>query len=95
MVQKAQDLEIDLDSDLVSKVNNFTSRLISERNLRKQRDLYLESISVCDQEKVDKLQGLINNANQNAVENEYIEKAEILSNQMSGNIKARNTLQML
>lgn len=95
MVQKAQELEIDLDSDLVSQVNGFTSRLISERNLRKQRDLYLESISVCDQEKVDKLQGLIQNANQNMVENEYIQTAEILSNQMSGNIKARNTLQML
>ena len=55
MVQTAQDLEIDLDSNLISEVNQFTSRLISERNLRKQRDLYLESIKSCDKEKVDKL----------------------------------------
>lgn len=95
MVQNAQDLQIDLDSTLVADVNAFTSRLISERNLRKQRDLYIEGISTSDKEKVDKLQSLIDNANQNAVEKEYVTKAEKLTSQMSGNINARETLQML
>jgi hypothetical protein len=44
-------------------VNDFTSKIISERNLRKQRDLYLEDISNCNQEKVEKLQNLIEIAN--------------------------------
>jgi hypothetical protein len=38
---------------------------------------------------------LIDDANKNAVEGEYIKNAEILTGQMSGNIKARKTLQML
>lgn len=44
---------------------------------------------------MDKLQNLIDVANQNNVDNVYINNAEVLSNQMSGNIKARETLQML
>lgn len=44
MVQTAQNLKIELDSNLIKEVNDFTNRLISERNLRKQRDLYIESI---------------------------------------------------
>ena len=63
----------------MKEVNAFTSKLISERNLRKQRDLYIESISTCDKEKVDKLQGLIDNANDNNVEKEYIDKAAKLT----------------
>lgn len=35
MIQAAQDLQIELDSNLTKEVNAFTSRLISERNLRK------------------------------------------------------------
>lgn len=35
MVEVASNLEIDLDSNLVKEVNNYTSRLVSERNLRK------------------------------------------------------------
>lgn len=79
----------------MAEVNNFTSRLISERNLRKQRDLFIESISTCDQEKVDKLQGLIDDAQKNQVETPYINEASTLTGQMSGNIRARQTLQML
>lgn len=79
MIQEAQDLDIDLDSNLVKEVNGFTSRLISERNLRKQRDLYIEGISTCDKEKVEKLQGLIDNASENQVENQYIKNAEVLT----------------
>jgi len=68
MVQTAQDLNIDLDSEVIKGVNAFTARLISERNLRKQRDLYDDSISTCDADKVGKLQGLIDTANENEVE---------------------------
>lgn len=35
MVEKAQNLEIDLDSALIKEVNGYTSRLVSERDLRK------------------------------------------------------------
>ena len=35
MVEVAKSLEIDLESNLVKEVNDYTSRLISERNLRK------------------------------------------------------------
>mmetsp|Transcript_42036 Transcript_42036/g.64407 ORF Transcript_42036/g.64407 Transcript_42036/m.64407 type:complete len:208 (-) Transcript_42036:41-664(-) len=95
MVETAQNLEIDLEQSLVEEVNAFTSRLISERNLRKQRDLYIESIQTCDKEKVQKLQNLIDIANDNNVEKEYIAIAEVLTSQMSGNIRARETLKML
>lgn len=95
MLEDAQSEEIELDSLLVNKVNEYTSTIISERNLRKQRDLFLEAISTCDQEKVEKLQNLIDVANKNAVDKQYIDSAEVLSGQMSGNILARETLQML
>ena len=35
MVHKAIELDIDLDPNLVKEVNDFTARLISERNVRK------------------------------------------------------------
>lgn len=60
-------------------MNNFTARLISERNLRKQRDLFDDSISTCDKEKVSKLQGLIDTASGNEVEKQYLEHAEFLT----------------
>lgn len=55
LVETAEELGIDLDSQIKSTVDEYTQKIISERNLRKQRDLYLESISSCDKEKVDKL----------------------------------------
>ena len=95
MVQHAQDLQIELDSNLMKDVNAFTSRLISERNLRKQRDLFQDSILSSDHKKVGILQTLIDNATENAVEKNYIDNAAHLTSQMSGNIKARETLKML
>lgn len=94
-VKAAEDLEIELDEALVAQVNAFTSRLISERNLRKQRELYLDGIRSCEQGHVDKLEGLIEDASKNAVEPEYIKSAETLTGQMRGNIRARETLVML
>ena len=48
MVEEAQKLNIELDQKMMEQVNDFSSRLISERNLRKQRDLYIEGISTSD-----------------------------------------------
>jgi len=70
---------VDLDPELLTKVNEYCSRIISERNLRKQRDLFLESISTCDEGKVSRLQGLIDIATENEVESEYIENARVLT----------------
>jgi hypothetical protein len=55
MVETTQNLEIELDSNLAREVNQYTSRLVSERNLRKQRDLFLEYITSSDHDKVNKL----------------------------------------
>jgi len=79
MIEEAERKDIALDSNLVSEVNAFTSRLVSERNLRKQRELNIESISSCDQKMVDKLQGLIDDATTKAVEDEYIGAASKLT----------------
>lgn len=79
MVEEAQKLNIELDQKMQEQVNDFSSRLISERNLRKQRDLYIEGISTSDVSQVNKLQNLIDIAKSNAVEAEYMEKAEKLT----------------
>lgn len=44
MLEEASTKNIDIEQSLINKVNEFTSSIISERNLRKQRDLFLESI---------------------------------------------------
>lgn len=95
MLSEADEQNIDIDKDLVAKVNQYCSRMISERNLRKNRDLLADTISKCDQTQVEKLQDLIDIANKNQVEDEYINNANYLKDQMAGNIKARETLQML
>lgn len=94
-IKEAEDQSIELDQDTIKKVNMFTSRLISERNLRKQRDLYLDSINSCSNHQVKKLEGMIEDATKKNVEPEYISNASKLTGQMSGNIKARDTLVML
>lgn len=55
MVKTAEELDIALDTALSDEVNGYTLRLLSERNLRKQRDLYEDSITTCDKDKVNKL----------------------------------------
>jgi hypothetical protein len=89
-VEAARDLEVDLDSGLIGDVNRCTSRLISERNLRFE----MESLKVyqSDHETVQKLKDLIEKAQDTNVANQYREQAEKISQQMSGNIKAREIL---
>ena len=55
----------------------------------------LEGISTADEEKVGKLESLVDKAKTDKVEGEYVERAEKLLGQMKGNIRARETLQML
>ncbi len=92
-VEAARDLDVDLDHGLIGEVNRCTSRLISERNLRFE----MESLKVyqSDHETVQKLKDLIEKAQDTNVANQYREQAEKISQQMSGNIKAREILQML
>lgn len=92
-VEAARDLDVDLDHGLIGEVNRCTSRLISERNLRFE----MESMKVyqSDHETVQKLKDLIEKAQDTNVANQYREQAEKISQQMSGNIKAREILQML
>lgn len=89
-VEAARDLEVELDSGLIGDVNRCTSRLISERNLRFE----MESLKVyqSDHETVQKLKDLIEKAQDTNVANQYREQAEKISQQMSGNIKAREIL---
>ena len=95
VVEEAQGLDVDLDADLLMMVNEYCSRIITERNLRKQRDLFLDSITSWDDSKVSRLQNLTDIAVQNQVEPQYIEHAQKLTGQMSGNIQAHNSLKML
>jgi hypothetical protein len=55
----------------------------------------LEGISTADEEKVGKLESLVDKAKTDKVEGEYVERAEKLLGQMKGNIRARETLQLL
>lgn len=52
---------------------------MSERNLRKRKGLYDDSIQSSKKEHVDELQGLINDAKKNAVEEKYVSDAEKLT----------------
>ena len=79
MVEEAQNLEIELDAVLITEVNQFTSRLVSERNLRKRKGLYNDYISTSKNEHVEELRGLIDDAKKNNVENSYVEEAEKLT----------------
>ena len=92
-VEAARDLQVDLDPGLVQDVNRCTSRLIAERNMRFQ----MESLKVhqSTHDTVEELKALIEKAQDTSVHHQYREAAEKLSQQMSGNIKAREILQML
>ena len=68
MLKEADQQDIDLDDDLVAAANKFCYKLISERNLRKQRDLFENSISSCNHDEVDKLNGLLDKATELGVD---------------------------
>lgn len=94
MVETAQGLDIDLDPVMITEVNQFTSRLVSERNLRKKKGLYNDEISTSKDAQVNELRELIDTAKKNNVEEVYVNEAEKLTGQMAGNIESRNILGM-
>jgi len=83
-----------LDTSLQSEVDQFISRLVAERNLRKRKGLYTDTISNSKKEHVDELNDLITDAEKKAVETQYVEEAKYLTGQMDGNIKSRHILNM-
>jgi hypothetical protein len=84
---------VKLSDECLRGVNHCNSRLISERNLR--YNLESTKVAKSDTENVRELSDLIETANQNQVESEYITKAQKFQQQMSDNIKAREILRML
>lgn len=89
----AVNLGVILDKEIIDSINNCQSRLVSERNLRFEMDnIY---VSGSTHKSVEQLKGLINRAHETEVEQQYMESANKLSSQMTGNIQAREILQML
>eukprot|EP00347_Sterkiella_histriomuscorum_P015886 403355312 len=92
-VEAARNLGVELDLGMIGDMNKCTSRLISERNLRFHMEM--TKVPESDHDQVEKLKSLIEIAQENNVALAYRDNAEKLSQQMSGNIKAREILQML
>ena len=92
-VETARNLGVDLDLGVIAEVNRCTSRLISERNLRFHMEM--THVPRSEHDHVDQLKNLIEKAVENNVAQSYMEQAEKLMHQMSGNIKAREILQMM
>jgi thymidylate synthase len=64
-VEDARNQGVDLDVGMVQAVNQCTSRLISERNLRFQMEM--TKVPASDHEQVDQLKNLIEKAQENNV----------------------------
>ena len=92
-VAKAQELSVDLDVGLIGDVNKCTSRLISERDLR--HEVEKSVVPKSDHDSVNKMKNLIDRAQETGVAPQYMEQGEKVQTVMSGNIKAREILQML
>lgn len=92
-LSKAKELNIDIDSNIISKVNATSARLIAERNLQFQ----MEKVSVPDSthDDVKVLEDLIQRAKVTGVASMYTDQADIYSNKMSKNIRAREILDLL
>lgn len=89
----AEKLGVEVDPALICQINECSKRLISERNLRFEMENMAVSESTKDN--VDKLQGLIQLANDYNVEAKYMDTAKSLSGKMNDSIVARETLQLL
>ena len=92
-MSNAEKLDVQLDPELVEDINNCTSRLNSERNLRFKMDSM--SVPSCNHDTVKELSELIDTADKTKVAEQYMEKANTLSTQMKGNIEAREILDLL
>ena len=89
----AEKLGVEVDTGLVQQINECSKRLISERNLRFEMENM--SVNSANKDNVDKLQGLIQLANDYNVEAKYLETANNLGGKMNDSIVARETLQLL
>ena len=93
LVTEARKLDVDLDPDIVSRVNNESARLIAERNLQFQMEKV--NVSESTHEDVKVLEDLIQIAKATGVASMYTDKADINSDKMSRNIRAREILDLL
>ena len=90
---QAEKLGVVVDPALIATINQASSRLISERELRfEMENMY---VSAATKETVDSLQQKINTAAEYRVEEKYLDSANLLCNKMNDNIDARETLQLL
>jgi len=86
-------LGVKLDPELAIAINECQARLVDERNLRFEMDN--TRVSGSTHQTVQVLGDLINEATNTSVAAQYLEQGNKLSAQMSGNIKAREILEML
>ena len=93
-VTKAKELNVDVDPDIISKVNATTARLIAERNLQFQMEKV--SISSSTHDDVKALEDIfIHKAKATGVAAEYTDRADVYLDKMKRNIRAREILDLL
>ena len=92
-VQRAKDLKVDIDPEILSRVNANIARLIAERNLQFQ----MEKVRVFDatHDDVKVLEDLIHKAKATGVANQYTDNADVYLDKMKRNIRAREILELL
>lgn len=92
-VQKAKDLDVQIDLEIIKKVDGTIARLIAERNLLFQ----MEKVKVfdCGHDDIRILEDLINKAKSTGVATEYTDRADIYLDKMTRNKKAREILELL
>lgn len=92
-VKKAKELNVDIDQEILDKVNANIGRLIAERNLQFQ----MEKVRVFDSghEDVRTLEDLIHIAKATGVAAEYTDRADVYLDKMKRNIRAREILDLL
>jgi len=91
--EAAENLGVKLDPQLSEDVNQCSSRLISERNLRFKMDNM--HVSSSTHATVEELMDLIQQAQTTIVAEEYLKEADKLHEQLNGNLRAREILTML
>ena len=89
----AEDLGVKIDTNMIQQINECSQRLISERNLRFEMETM--HVSAATKDTVEKLQDLIQKAQDWQVEDKYMLAANNLCGKMNDNIVARETLQLL
>lgn len=92
-VKRAKELDVEIDPDILNKVNANIARLIAERNLQFQ----MEKVRVFDatHDDVKNLEELIHKAKATGVANEYTDRADVYLDKMKRNIRAREILELL